>query len=55
MIWDGWQAFWAMGGHAPFVWGAYVVTALVLVAEIAAVAGRLRRAARARRRQDGPA
>jgi heme exporter protein D len=46
MTWGGWEAFWAMGGHGPFVWGAYGVTALALIAEVFSV---IRRDARARR------
>jgi heme exporter protein D len=33
-----------MGGYAFYVWGSYGVTALVIAAEIAAVAARTRRA-----------
>ncbi|THF60303.1 heme exporter protein CcmD [Pseudothauera rhizosphaerae] len=31
MEWESWSAFWQMGGAAPYVWGSYGVT-LVLVA-----------------------
>lgn len=24
-------AFWVMDGHGPYVWGAYIITALVLI------------------------
>jgi heme exporter protein D len=44
MTWDGWQAFWAMGGYARFVWGAYGVTAAVVVIELMALRSRRRRA-----------
>jgi heme exporter protein D len=36
--------FFAMGGYGFYVWSAYGLTALVLVAEIAAVRTRLRNA-----------
>jgi heme exporter protein D len=36
--------FFAMGGYAFYVWGAYGVTALVLVAEVVAVRSRLKAA-----------
>lgn len=34
-----------MGGHGPFVWGSYVVTAMVLVIEMIALRARRRAAA----------
>ena len=34
MNWASWQAFWDMGGHGLYVWGAYVVTLAVVVTEI---------------------
>ena len=37
-------SFWAMGGHGAFVWGSYGVTALLLIAEIALLRNRSRRA-----------
>jgi len=42
--WASWQDFWAMGGSGPFVWGAYGMAALALLAEITLVRARLRRA-----------
>ena len=42
--------FLAMGGYAFYVWGAYGVTALVLLAEVVAVRSRLS-AARAAARE----
>jgi heme exporter protein D len=36
--------FFAMGGHGFYVWGAYVVTAIVIVAEILALRARRRAA-----------
>jgi len=41
--------FFAMGGYAFYVWGAYGVTALVLVAEVVAVRSRLKAAREAAR------
>jgi heme exporter protein D len=36
--------FFAMGGYGFYVWGAYVVTALLIAAEIFAVRSRFRAA-----------
>jgi heme exporter protein D len=36
--------FLAMGGHGFYVWGAYVVTAIVIVAEVLALRARRRAA-----------
>jgi len=44
MHWASWQDFWAMGGSGPFVWGAYGVAALALLAEIMLLRARVRRA-----------
>jgi len=38
--------FFAMGGYGFYVWGAYLVTAALIVIEIAAVRARLRNARR---------
>jgi heme exporter protein D len=48
--WASWSEFWAMGGHALFVWGSYAVT-LVLVAGELWLLGQRRRAALAAARQ----
>jgi heme exporter protein D len=45
--------FFAMGGYAFYVWGAYGVTALVLVAEVLALRGR-RKSALEEARLSGP-
>jgi heme exporter protein D len=45
--------FFAMGGYAFYVWGAYGVTALVLVVEVLALRGR-RKAALEEARLSGP-
>ncbi|MHB1401256.1 MAG: heme exporter protein CcmD [Thiobacillus sp.] len=34
MIWESWQAFWAMGGYGLYVWGSFGVTLLCVVAEV---------------------
>lgn len=40
MIWNSWSDFFAMGGYAFYVWGSYVVTLLLVAAEIALVRNR---------------
>ena len=35
MNWGSWSAFWAMGGHGLYVWGAYFVAVAVIATEIA--------------------
>jgi heme exporter protein D len=35
MIWESWDAFWAMDGYGFYVWGSYAVVFLCIVAEIA--------------------
>jgi heme exporter protein D len=44
MSWGGWSSFWAMGGYAFFVWGAYAVTVAAIAYEIWAARARHRRA-----------
>ncbi len=34
MIWESWDAFWAMGGYGLYVWGSYAVVLICIVAEI---------------------
>jgi len=34
MIWESWDAFWAMGGYGPYVWGSYGVVLLCIAIEI---------------------
>ncbi len=34
MNWGSFEAFLAMGGYAPYVWGSYTVTLVLIVAEI---------------------
>lgn len=47
------REFLAMGGYGLYVWGSYGITALVVIAEIAAVRAR-RRAALAAAEERGP-
>jgi heme exporter protein D len=42
MNWGSWQNFLAMGGYGLYVWGSYVVTLIMLVAEIVALVMRRR-------------
>ena len=34
MIWESWQAFWAMGGYGLYVWGSFGMTLLCIAAEV---------------------
>ena len=38
VYWQSFGEFLAMGGYAPFVWGAYGVTAVLVVAEFVLLA-----------------
>ena len=42
MNWGSWQNFVAMGGYGLYVWGSYVVTLVVLLAEIVSLIMRRR-------------
>jgi heme exporter protein D len=42
MNWNSWQEFVAMGGYGFYVWGSYGVTLVLIVIELAALAGRRR-------------
>ena len=44
MNWGSWQNFLAMGGYAVYVWGSYVVTFVLIVAELLVLARRKRNA-----------
>lgn len=44
MNWESAGQFWAMGGYGFFVWTSYAVTAVLVAAELIAVARRMRRA-----------
>lgn len=46
MSWGSWSDFWMMGGYAPYVWGSYAVTALLLALEVGLLAARRRAALR---------
>ena len=43
MNWGSTSNFFAMGGYGAFVWGAYVVATVVIVAEILSLRARRRR------------
>jgi len=34
MHWSSWSQFFSMGGYAPYVWGSYGVTFVLLAAEV---------------------
>lgn len=34
MIWESWNAFWAMGGYALYVWGSFGVTLACIAGEV---------------------
>ena len=57
MQWESWGAFWQMGGAAPFVWGSYGLTVLLIVGELIVVLRRhkqvVRRLLRLRRASAG--
>ncbi|MBI4755668.1 MAG: heme exporter protein CcmD [Betaproteobacteria bacterium] len=40
MQWSSLEAFVAMGGYGPYVWGSYGVTLLVMAAEVVTLARR---------------
>lgn len=42
MQWESWDAFWHMGGAAPFVWGSYGLMFLLVAAELITVLRRHR-------------
>lgn len=44
MYWSSWSEFWAMGGHAYFVWMSYGALLVALAVESLLLYGRRRRA-----------
>jgi heme exporter protein D len=46
MNWGSLASFLEMGGYAAYVWGAYVVTTVLIAAEIVALRARRRRIVR---------
>ena len=54
MNWGSWSEFFAMGGYAFYVWGSYLVTLGLVIAEIVLLALR-KRSALARLRLHGAA
>ena len=58
MIWASWADFWAMGGHALYVWGSAGVFAALIMGEVWSLARRQRsaiQAVRARQARTGVA
>lgn len=43
MQWESWNAFWSMGGAAPYVWGSYGVALLLFAVELYLLRSRHRR------------
>ena len=54
MNWGSWSEFFAMGGYAFYVWGSYLVTLSLVIAEIVLLALR-KHSALARLRLHGTA
>ncbi len=52
MFWTSVGDFLAMGGYGVYVWGAYGVTTLAVLAEVMALRGRARRSGPLTRRAD---
>lgn len=46
MMFDSWQAFFAMGGHGLYVWMAYSAAVALLVANLAGLRAERRRTRR---------
>ena len=44
MYWSSWSEFWAMGGHAFFVWMSYGALLVAIVVEIVSLRVRRKRA-----------
>jgi len=44
MYWTGWSEFWAMGGHAFFVWMSYGALLVAIVVELLLLRARRKRA-----------
>ncbi len=44
MYWSSWDAFWAMGGHAFYVWMSFGALFLALAVELVLLRARRRRA-----------
>ena len=53
MNWASWSEFFSLGGYALYVWGSYVVTAALVIAEIILLRSR-RRTAHAQAGRAGP-
>ena len=44
MNWNSWSDFWAMGGYALYVWGAYGMVVVVMLLEPLQASRRFRQA-----------
>jgi len=42
MNWNSLQEFFAMGGYAPYVWGSFLMVAVVIAAELMQLGARAR-------------
>jgi heme exporter protein D len=51
MIWKSLDDFIAMGGYGFYVWGSYLVTAVVIMAELLMLRARRRAIEKARKQQ----
>ena len=51
MIWKSLDEFIAMGGYGFYVWGSYLVTAVIIIAEILLLRARRRAVERSRQMQ----
>ena len=49
MHWNSFSEFISMGGYGPYVWGSYIVTFVLLTAEIIMLRGRKRKLAQSQR------
>jgi len=60
MAWGSWGEFWAMGGYGLYVWAAYLLALVIVVAEVVvlilsrrSILDHLGLTARKRRKPDG--
>ena len=49
MHWNSFSEFISMGGYGPYVWGSYIVTFVLLTAEIIMLRARKRKLAQSQR------
>lgn len=50
MNWHSWSEFFHMGGYAPYVWGSFGVTAILIVGEALLLGAHRKKALRSARR-----